>query len=431
MTAYCVETDGVSGYIKFMGLFSSINIPNSFTLLTTVKFLETNTSNNYRPIGISNAFNIGINANQYRPFISTDKDNKGTGSAPTLSGTVSRNVWVKLCFIVDFTADRCKLFINNSKLYDFALTSGCANLYRDTEPTLFDLLIGTLLTNGLPDRAIKMRICDLKLFNRAFTDTEAQTYIEKCSILTSNLVLYSIFNENTGTKVINYAENFSSYNGDLIGNMRYVQDDVPFDNIPTLIKYLVIDGTEVKHWNLSSLQYEKIGNAPVTKKMFQDYGQSIVHKERTGITSLKPTLARWSNTALNPCSLTQVAIPKGKVIKMTSDATFSESYIVDIINSVVTATNAGAGILKFIVSVDGGTEWKTWNGITWNIVNADNSDDVKTKGMSVAVLQGITGTQWTSLGLSNKKIRFAWYMDIASSTDILKLKQIILNYNTV
>ena len=57
----------------------------------------------------------------------------------------------------------------------------------------------------------------------------------------SNLVLYSIFNENTGTKIVNYAEDFRSQNGDLIGNAKYVQDDVPFDNILTLIKYLITD----------------------------------------------------------------------------------------------------------------------------------------------------------------------------------------------
>jgi len=27
--------------------------------------------------------------------------------------------------------------------------------------------------------------------------------------------------------------------------------------------------------------------------MFQDYGQSVIHSERTGISSLKPMLVRW------------------------------------------------------------------------------------------------------------------------------------------
>ena len=91
MRVNCIETDGITGYVKFADLFSSINIPNSFTLMATVKFLETDTTKNYRPIGISNVFNIGINANQYRPFISTDKNDAGHGSVPNVSGSVDRN----------------------------------------------------------------------------------------------------------------------------------------------------------------------------------------------------------------------------------------------------------------------------------------------------------------------------------------------------
>jgi hypothetical protein len=57
--------------------------------------------------------------------------------------------------------------------------------------------------------------------------------------------------------------------------------------------------------------------------------------------------------------------------------------------------------------------------------------DVKSKGMSAADLQGITEAQWTSLGLSDKKMRFAWYMEVSSSTDILKLKELRINYNVI
>jgi hypothetical protein len=41
--------------------------------------------------------------------------------------------------------------------------------------------------------------------------------------------------------------------------------------------------------------------------------------------------------------------------------------------------------------------------------------DVKSKGMSAAVFQGVTEAQWTSLELSNKKIRFICYMEVTSS----------------
>ena len=332
---------------------------------------------------------------------------------------------------MDFTSDTCKLFINNIMLYYFSLASGSSNLFRGIDSNYVDLLIGMLLNNGQPDRPMKIRIFDLKVFNRAFNDEEGQKYLEKCNVFNNNLVLYSIFNENTGTKVVNYAENFSDFNGELFGNVKYVIDDVPFDNVPTLIKYLIIDGTEIKYWNIAASQYEKIGDVPITKKMFEDYGQSIIHKERNGINSLRPTLARWSNVKLGNYELKQTVIPKGQIIKMTSDATFSENYIVDIIKVVVKATMAGTGMLVFIVSTDGGIEWKTWYEGYWNIININNSEDIKTKGMSISVLQGITEAQWTSLDISNKRIRFAWYMEIESSEDVLRLKEIRVNYNTV
>ncbi|UZQ49975.1 hypothetical protein [Clostridium kluyveri] len=74
---------------------------------------------------------------------------------------------------------------------------------------------------------------------------------------------------------------------------------------------------------------------------------------------------------------------------------------------------------------------RAWNRSSWILLDITNMEDVKTKGMTVSVLQGITEAQWTSLGLSDKKIRFAWYMEITASTDVLKLKEIRVSYNTM
>lgn len=63
---------------------------------------------------------------------------------------------------------------------------------------------------------------------------------------------------------------------------------------------------------------------------------------------MKPMLVRWRDAELASYSIMQAAIPKGQVIRMTLDVTFSDSYIVDIINVVVTSTNIGAGILKLL-----------------------------------------------------------------------------------
>ncbi|WP_147564967.1 hypothetical protein [Clostridium tyrobutyricum] len=201
--------------------------------------------------------------------------------------------------------------------------------------------------------------------------------------------------------------------------------------IQTNIKYLMVDGNDIKHWETISLSYVKISELPLTADKFQTYGDDIYHKERTGITSPSPSLKIWSSLAEMPTpKVTQTIKPKPIIVSMKDDIPFSEAYIKDIMNAVVTLDNTGNGIIVFIVSTDSGGSWKAWNGSSWVLVDITNMQDAKSKGMSVAVLQGITEAQWTSLGLSSKKIKFAWYMEVVASTDVLKLKQIRVNYNT-
>jgi hypothetical protein len=193
--------------------------------------------------------------------------------------------------------------------------------------------------------------------------------------------------------------------------------------IQTSIKYLIVDGNDIKQWNIASSSYVKVSELPLTADKFQTYGDDTYHKERTGITSSAPSLKIWSPLTEMPApKVTQTIKPRTIIVNMKDDILFSESYIKDIMNAVVALDNTGGGIIAFIVSIDSGVSWKAWNGNSWVLVDISNIQDVKSKGMSVAVLQGITEAQWTSLGLSNEKIRFAWYMEITVSTDALKLK---------
>lgn len=201
--------------------------------------------------------------------------------------------------------------------------------------------------------------------------------------------------------------------------------------IQTNLKYLMVDESDIKNWDTASSSYVKVSELPLTADKFQTYGDDTYHKERTGIISTSPVLKIWSSLVGMPVpKITQTIKPKPIIVNMKDDISFSEAYINDIINAVVTLDNTGSGIINFIVSIDSGVSWKVWNGSSWELVDITNMQDVKSKGMSVSVIQGITETQWTSLDLSNKKIRFAWYMEIIASTDVLKLKQIKVNYNT-
>lgn len=198
------------------------------------------------------------------------------------------------------------------------------------------------------------------------------------------------------------------------------------------IKYLIVDGNDIKHWDASTSSYVKVSELPLVADKFQTYGDDVCHKERTGIIATSPILKIWSSSSEMPApKITQIIKPKPVIVTMKDDISFSEAYINDIMNVVVTLKNTGSGIIVFIVSVDSGVTWKSWDGSSWILVDVTNMQDVKSKGMTVAVLQGITEDEWTSLGLLNKKMRFGWYMEISGSTDELKLNQVRVNYNTV
>jgi TM2 domain-containing membrane protein YozV len=202
--------------------------------------------------------------------------------------------------------------------------------------------------------------------------------------------------------------------------------------IQTNIKYLIVDGNAIKHWDTASSSYIKVSELPLTADKFQAYGDDTYHKERTGLIATSPSLKIWSPLIEMPApKITQTIKPKPIIVNMKDDISFSEAYIKDIMNAVVTFDNTGSGIIAFIVSIDGGVSWKSWNGSAWALVDITNIQDAKSKGMSGTTLQGITEAQWTSLGISSKKIRFAWYMEVTASTDILKLKQIRVNYNVL
>lgn len=200
--------------------------------------------------------------------------------------------------------------------------------------------------------------------------------------------------------------------------------------IQTDIKYLIVDGSDIKHWDTVSESYVKVSELPLTAEKFQTYGNDICRKERTGLVSSSPVLKIWSPSEELPApKIIQTIVPKPVIVRMLDDVSFSEAYIQDITNVVLTVDITGSVIIAFIVSTDSGASWKAWDGSSWILVDITNMQDVKSKGMSAADLQGITEAQWTSLGLSDKKMRFAWYMEITASTDVLRLKDIKVNYN--
>lgn len=197
------------------------------------------------------------------------------------------------------------------------------------------------------------------------------------------------------------------------------------------IKYLIVDGNNIKKWDDNSKEFIKVSELPLTKEKFINYGDDILHKERAGIVNTKPVFKIWSDAEkMVAPTIVQTLVPKPTIIEMNEDILFNEDYIIAINKAVVEVVNKGNGLIKFIVSTDSGGNFKSWNGSSWVSVDKNNLEDVKNNGMSIDTIQGINQSQWNSLGLESKKLRFAFYMEIASSNDELKLKQLTLHYET-
>ncbi|WP_373181202.1 hypothetical protein [Clostridium butyricum] len=201
--------------------------------------------------------------------------------------------------------------------------------------------------------------------------------------------------------------------------------------IQAKIKYLIVDGNDIKRWDDKSKQFIKVSEVPLTREKFINYGDDALHKERAGIVNAKPVLKIWSDAEkMVAPTIVQTLVPNPTIIEMKEDILFNEDYIIAINKAVVEAVNKGNGLIKFIVSTDSGGNFKSWNGSSWISVDKNNLEDVKNNGMSIDTLQGINQSQWNSLGLESKKLRFAFYMEISSSNDELKLNQVTLNYET-
>ena len=122
--------------------------------------------------------------------------------------------------------------------------------------------------------------------------------------------------------------------------------------------------------------------------------------------------------------LTVTAIPPDRLLIASGDKDLSYVQSIDYFKLTGTGNN-----LKVVCSVDGGQTWKTFNATTknWDSVNL-TTEDVKIKGMSAAVFNAITSTNWNLLNI-NKKIRFAYLLSVDNISDNENIDNLDLQYD--
>lgn len=134
----------------------------------------------------------------------------------------------------------------------------------------------------------------------------------------------------------------------------------------------------------------------------------------------------WSNdSSVDDRTMLYTGTPKSQLVTTTSDFTVPETGISSVF---ISNTLTGSGTVKMVVSVDGGTTWKTFNG-SWNSVSSLTLSNILSSGMTLSTLHGITAAQWISLLDKKTTIRFAYALSTSSASDQVVLDQITLSPN--
>lgn len=233
------------------------------------------------------------------------------------------------------------------------------------------------------------------------------------------------FNPITGAMI-------SGYCGDAENGKVFALVNEMYQHTPSVImkyiieiesEYYVVDNGELVKLNEQSLSYD----------VFQQYGMD---KMPTG-TVLKNVplfkIHRWQDKEESVISTMQAeikALPKPQIIVQNYDVDFSHESIANIKNVKVNATIPDGSLVKFVVSMDSGSTWKSFDRARWNDICIDNLDDFYTYGMDKITIEAITNEQWISFveEQGTRKYRFAIYVD-ANTIGKVSLTDIVVNYN--
>ncbi|OAA92992.1 hypothetical protein [Clostridium coskatii] len=120
--------------------------------------------------------------------------------------------------------------------------------------------------------------------------------------------------------------------------------------------------------------------------------------------------------------LTVTAVPPDRLLIASGDKDLSYVQNIDYFKLTGTGSN-----LRVVISVDGGTTWKTFNTDHWEDISL-TMNDVKTKGIDMSIFNAINSTYWNLLN-ANKKIRFAYLLSMNSISDTESIDNLDLQYD--
>lgn len=230
------------------------------------------------------------------------------------------------------------------------------------------------------------------------------------------------FEINNNNSYIKYRINVTSNNGD--ANFLAIGELGMMDEILLNKTLISLSSGEYKTW-VNSL-WETVSNVSPNRIIFENTGiedLSIIPESAwQELAKQSPTieLVTYVPTGNTPSNITQSydaleknikmnALPIGQLVVQKDDIKLYGSLT----KAFVERLDDGLpqGVIRTIVSFDGGITWETFKNGIWINVDTSNSEIIKSNGMTVSEMMSIKEDDYKSKLVINNKIKFAYYIE--------------------
>ncbi|MGM7634149.1 hypothetical protein [Bacillus sp. Hm123] len=184
-------------------------------------------------------------------------------------------------------------------------------------------------------------------------------------------------------------------------------------------KILILnDGQYKKYVNH---QWQTVSTITPTQAQFESDGMDAVPgwsalSQLTG----EIEIVVWTDEETADRSLKINGIPHDQLVLPTKDIDIRSVENID--SFTLNVTQAGQGAVKTVVSFDSGTTWYTRSSGSWIEIDLAN---IKTEGLTPAVLNAITSSEWAALRGTSNTVRFAYHLSMEEVTDVVEVNDLI------
>lgn len=197
-------------------------------------------------------------------------------------------------------------------------------------------------------------------------------------------------------------------------------------------KHLINDNGSIKRF--IGGDWEIVGSLPVTSEMFSEYGMNslsnIDNNAINKLTSSTPEVLTYAyaDSSLDQLHLDINAIPYVQLLVPINNL----SYKGELNNVTMNVTETGSGKIRYLVSNDNGTSWRSYKNNEWIFVNGSDGNEIITNGMTTSQINALTSTEWKNV-VKNSQLKIGYYFDKSNISDSATVNSfnLLSKYSTV